>query len=515
MAPSFNRQLTKFRFLSTSSLLNRETRVRFAPSPTGDIHFGGLRTAIYNYIFAKANRGKFILRIEDTDQKRIVPQSQDKIEDILKWCGLIPDESPSSGGDFGPYIQSLRIKIYSEKSEELLSSKKAYRCFCSHSRLELLRNFQARNREKIGYDGKCRNLSGDEIKRKLDENEGIYTVRLAVKPKVVSYTDTIFGDLTTDLSTTSDGDPVIMKSDGWPTYHFANVIDDHMMQISHVLRGSEWISSTPKHLLLYEAFGWEPPRFGHLPLITMKDGSKMSKRNNQSQIKSWIDKGYYPIAFINLLTSIGGGLPKDKLDSSDLWDLATIVENFDFDKVVCHPGMIDTDRFKIFNRAAINRIWRENPSLILEDLKGRLSRENIETNINEDQLLTILNHFIGGRITTITDILNGENEFLWKRPSLTWNKQDYTEKGWDLKKIVQDVIKVVEDHDLTMRDEILESLKDVARVNEIEWPDMMKFLRRLLTDKTKGLPVIEIFTCLGKDRLLIYLNDGINFLDAR
>lgn len=281
------------RSLSAASSSSELVRVRFAPSPTGHLHLGGFRTALYNYLWAKSHghdRGRFILRIEDTDQTRLVPGAAEKLERILEWTGLVPDESPLKGGDFGPYVQSQRLHLYSEAVERMLESGHAYRCFCTERRLELMKRESTRLRVNHKYDRRCLTLSESEIQEKL--SQGIpHTVRLKIRPFPESFSDLIYGDVSFNVFEL-EGDPIILKSDGFPTYHLANVVDDHWMNITHVLRGVEWQISTPKHILLYEALGWNPPKFAHLPLIVNSDGTKMSKRQNDIQVEHYKDQGY-------------------------------------------------------------------------------------------------------------------------------------------------------------------------------------------------------------------------------
>ncbi|UYV65119.1 EARS2 [Cordylochernes scorpioides] len=240
-------------------------RVRFAPSPTGDIHFGGFRTALFNYIYAKQNNGSFILRIEDTDKNRLVPGAQAKLEALLHWTGIEPDESPTHGGNYGPYVQSERLTIYKKYVDQLVEKGAAYPCFCSDVRLKLMKKESARLHQHGRYDNRCRHLTPQEIKDKMVAGTP-HCIRFKLIEGPVNFHDIVLGHLSIDTSLT-EGDPVILKSDGYPTYHLACVVDDHLMEVSHVLRGIEWHTSTPKHLMLYQALGWNPPLFAHLPLI--------------------------------------------------------------------------------------------------------------------------------------------------------------------------------------------------------------------------------------------------------
>ncbi|MPC24261.1 putative glutamate--tRNA ligase, mitochondrial [Portunus trituberculatus] len=297
-------------------------RVRFAPSPTGYLHLGGLRTALYNFLFAKANNGKFILRIEDTDQSRLVPQASERLEEMLVWAKIPPDESPEVGGPVGPYMQSQRLHLYQEYVKRLLENGTAYKCYCSNRRLNWLRNDAIRRNEVPKYDNRCRHLS----QKQIEELEGKGTescIRFKLDAVKEPFKDVIYGSLANSAAE-QEGDPVIMKADGFPTYHFANVVDDHLMGITHVLRGVEWQVSTPKHLQLYRAFGWNPPVIGHLPLILNRDGSKLSKRQGDVHIEHYRAQGYAAEAVLNFVTDIGGGF--EGRDSRQLLSVEELIK---------------------------------------------------------------------------------------------------------------------------------------------------------------------------------------------
>lgn len=490
---------------------NPQVRVRFAPSPTGKIHLGGLRTALYNFIFARQHNGKFILRLEDTDQSRIVPGSAEEIEDVLNWAGLSLDESPTIGGDFGPYLQSKRLELYKHLAHELIESKFAYRCFCSSERLELLRKYQTRNREKHQYDGKCRYLSDNEIEEKLHEKGHKYVIRFKLNPGITKFVDLIFGEISNNLLEAKESDPIILKTDGFPTYHFANVVDDHYMNISHVLRGSEWISSTSKHVQIYGAFNWDVPQFAHFPLITMRDGSKMSKRDNETHVTAWRDAGYRPLALINFMTNMGGGVPKSKQDTSEVWDLDTIVEKFNFQQVTCHPGSVDLNRLRIYSSKEIQKSWHENPDEIFDQLNNLLKSRGISHDIDESIVKRIIGRFIG-RITTIHDLLLPNNAFIWHPPSLSWSVSEYHENGIDLRAIVSSVIETVKNINIEDRSCVNTHLNQLANQHNVSPPLLMKLIRKLLTNSESGLPVNELFECLGKERLSVYLNKGLEYV---
>lgn len=319
-------------------------RVRFAPSPTGELHIGGARTALYNYLFAQKNKGKFIIRIEDTDQERFVPGSLDRILQGLQWLGLQWDEGPDIGGEFGPYIQSERLELYQKYAQELVQKGKAYYCFCSASRLEILRELQESQHQPTRYDRECLKLTPDKVKEQVAQGEK-FTIRLKVPEGQTVFDDRIHGQVSVDNSNLDD--QVLLKSDGFPTYHLANVVDDHLMQITHIIRGEEWLPSAPKHVLLYQAFGWQPPEFAHLPSVLNDKRAKLSKRKDGEAV--WVQTyerdGYLPEALINFLVLLGWH-PKD---NREIFSLAELVKEFDLDRVQKGGAIFSMQKLRWFN----------------------------------------------------------------------------------------------------------------------------------------------------------------------
>ncbi|GJQ21423.1 MAG: hypothetical protein HBSIN02_17780 [Bacteroidia bacterium] len=278
-------------------------RVRFAPSPTGYLHVGGLRTALYNYLFARRNNGTFVLRIEDTDQSRKVEGAVENLIETLRWAGIEYDEGPGREGDCGPYTQSQRLAIYEEHARKLIDTGHAYYCFCSPERLEQVRQKQIAMKLPPAYDRHCRDLPIDAVRRRREAGEAT-----VIRMKVPVGGETTFEDLIRGTVTIAHkvlDDQVIVKSDGFPTYHLAVVVDDHLMNISHVIRGEEWLPSTPKHIMLYQYFGWEVPRFAHLPLLLNPDKTKLSKRQGDVAVEDYRKKGYLKEAIINFVAFLG------------------------------------------------------------------------------------------------------------------------------------------------------------------------------------------------------------------
>jgi glutamyl-tRNA synthetase len=304
-----------------------EVRVRFAPSPTGYPHVGNIRTALFNWLFARHCGGKFIVRIEDTDVARTVAGAVEAILEGLRYLGMDWDEGPEKGGDYGPYYQSQRLKLYKDTADWLIEHGFAYKCYCSTERLDEMRKEQARLKQPPGYDRRCRNLSVDECgKIELQGIKPIVRFKVPLEG-ATTFTDLIRGEVTFEHATIDD--LVLLKSDGYPTYHLANVIDDHYMGITHVMRAEEWLPSTPRHVLMYKALGWEPPKFAHLPIILGTDRSKLSKRHGAVSIMEYRDQGYLPEAMVNFLALLGWSFD----DKTDVMSRDFIVQNFSIERI--------------------------------------------------------------------------------------------------------------------------------------------------------------------------------------
>jgi len=324
-------------------MISENIRVRFAPSPTGYLHIGGLRTALYNYLLAKHNNGTFILRIEDTDRNRFVEGAVENLIDTLEWAGLDYDEGPVKGGPYGPYMQSERLNIYKENIDILLSEKKAYYCFCTQERLtEVREKFQREGLQPM-YDKHCLHLSEDEVNEKLARNIP-HVVRLNVEPdKQIVLNDSVRGEVIFNSSIVDD--QILIKSDGYPTYHLANVVDDHLMKITHVIRGEEWLPSTPKHIILYDYFGWEKPVFAHLPLLLNPDKSKLSKRQGDVAVEDYRSKGYLKEALVNFVALLGWNFADDK----EFYLMDELIEKFSLEGVNKAGGVFNIEKLNWLN----------------------------------------------------------------------------------------------------------------------------------------------------------------------
>ncbi len=318
-------------------------RVRFAPSPTGYLHVGGLRTALYNFLFARKHDGSFILRIEDTDRSRQVEGATENLVATLRWAGLDYDEGPGKGGNFGPYVQSERLELYRRHAKELVDNGSAYLCFCAPEELEAMRKAQMEHNEPVRYDRRCRALSSEEVNSRMAKGAP-YVIRLKV-PMFgdIAVNDIIRGNVTFQFNVLDD--QVLLKSDGFPTYHLANVVDDHHMQITHIIRGEEWLPSVPKHVLIYQALDWEVPQYAHLPLLLNPDRSKLSKRQGDIAVEDYRAKGYLPEALVNYLALLGWSESEDR----EFYTLSELVEAFSLERVGKAGAIFDVEKLRWMN----------------------------------------------------------------------------------------------------------------------------------------------------------------------
>jgi len=330
------------------------TRTRFAPSPTGFMHIGNLRTAIFAYLVSKHDNGDFILRVEDTDQNRKVEGAIDFIYDTLKLCNISIDEGPNNEGDFGPYIQSERLDIYKEYAEKLVEMGKAYYCFCSEDTLEEMRHEADEKKVPFLYDGRCSRLSKEEINEKINNGEKYVIRQKMPKEGITIVHDVVYGDIEVDNSTLED--QILLKSDGYPTYNFANVIDDHLMEVSHVMRGNEYLSQSAKYILLYEAFGWENPVYIHVPMVLGEDGNKLSKRNGDASFMDLYNDGYLPEAVVNYLVLLGWSPESNQ----EVYTMDELIQNFDARRISKSPSSYDVKKLKWFNQKYIKNLSDED-----------------------------------------------------------------------------------------------------------------------------------------------------------
>ncbi|XP_013193556.2 probable glutamate--tRNA ligase, mitochondrial [Amyelois transitella] len=469
-------------------------RVRFAPSPTGYLHLGGLRTALYNYLFAKSHQGAFLLRIEDTDQKRKVEGAVEVLIKDLQWAGVECDEGPGLGGKYGPYVQSERLEIYKDHIEKLLDNGSAYRCFCTERRLNLIRRDALKHQRVPKYDNRCRSLTDEEIKEKIKAGTP-YCIRFKLSSDCQSFEDLIFGGIAYDVSL-NEGDPVLMKSDGFPTYHFANVVDDHLMEVTHVLRGVEWQISTTKHLLIYKAFGWTPPQFGHLPLIINSDGTKLSKRQGDVTVEDYKKNGVFPLALVNYITLSGGGFEHVPGAGVSLKTMEELASEFQIGKVLLHPSRLNPELLQECNRLEMKR-QLSDPDLC-QSLVRKVQNLVKQTYPNEimdisDQHVRNVLKWATARVTRVEDLVSTKFGFLWILPSNNFEID---------KELLRKLLEHLENVDRFEQDLLKNNLREFAVNNNVKFPMLMKMLRGLLSGLSEGPGVAEMMQLLGKGQSL-------------
>ena len=471
-------------------------RTRIAPSPTGDPHVGTAYVALFNMAFAHSQGGEFLLRIEDTDQVRSTPESEKAILDALHWLGLQWDEGPDNGGPKGPYRQSERSEIYRDHADQLLENGHAFRCFCSTERLDTLRQQQMENKHALGYDGHCMNLDKAEAMSRAESGES-HVVRMQVpREGQCTFNDMLRGEITIDWSQVDL--QVLLKADGMPTYHLANVVDDHLMEISHVIRGEEWINSAPKHILLYQYFGWETPVFCHLPLLRNVDKSKLSKRKNPTSILFYQRMGYLPEALLNYLGRMGWSMP----DEREKFTLAEMLEVFDIQRVSLGGPVFDVEKL-----SWLNGMWiREE--LSDEQLADRLQ----EWALNRDALMAFI-PFAKQRMETLSDIAPLGNYLVAGMLPIT--SEDLKLAGMDeepLMEVLQYALWRLEAVQDWQRDSIFEALKSVSDAMSIKLKPFLAPLFIAIAGSSASISVMDSMNLLGADMSRARLRYAIELL---
>lgn len=376
--------------------MSDKVRVRFAPSPTGDPHVGNIRTAIFDWLFARHHGGTFVIRVEDTDQSRAVEGSTEGMLDSLRWLGMDWDEGPEAGGDYAPYRQSERLPLYQKKVQKLLGEGHAYQCYCSSERLAQIREEQSKRKEQVGYDRHCRDLTDEQ--RQEQAGSGVTPVVRFKMPLdgTTTVDDLIRGEVTFENKLIDDF--VMMKSDGFPTYHLAHIVDDHMMEISHVLRAEEWLSSIPRHLQLYKALGWEPPLFAHLPIILAPDRSKLSKRHGATSIMEYREMGYLPHTMVNFLTLLGWSLD----DKTELFTSEELIQHFSLERVTKSSAIFNKDKLDWMNGYYIRQMSSDELADALLDFWERYQPSEIPELPGRDFVIQIV-PLIQERLKTLVD----------------------------------------------------------------------------------------------------------------
>ena len=476
-------------------------RLRFAPSPTGYLHIGGLRTALYNYLYAKQNGGKFLLRIEDTDRTRYVEGAIENLIHELKWAGVEADEGVcldengkiTEVGECGPYIQSERVEkgIYNKYAEELIERGYAYYCFCSKERLDDVKNQQKADGKIPRYDGLCRGVSIEDAKKRIANGES-YVIRLKLpENRDIVFEDVIKGKIT--INTNDMDDQVLIKADGFPTYHFAVVVDDHLMGITHIVRGDEWISSTPKHIYLYEALGFEKPIFVHLPTVLNKSGKKLSKRNDDASVEDFRLKGYLPEALINYLALVGWSPESNE----EILSLDEMIKQFSFDRVSKSGGVFDVDKLDWVNAQYIRKM---EVSELAKLVKPYLVKAGfIKEDICEKRLELITKTFQES-ISRLPEIVE-QSRFLFEDVAVEPDalKMRNVEHIEILKEKMKEELSQIEEMD---EETAKGFMKKVQKASGFKGKDLYMPVRALLTGQVHGPELSNILEILGKGEIL-------------
>lgn len=478
-----------------------EVRLRFAPSPTGMLHIGGLRTALYNYLYAKNQGGKFILRIEDTDQTRYVEGAVENLLKSLDWAGIEHDEGVFfekgkivNRGDYGPYVQSERFDIYKKYVDELLENDYAYYCFCDKERLDNLRMTQKIQGKIPKYDGLCRGIPKEEAKERALSGEE-YVVRLKLPHDCeIKFHDAVRGNVI--INTNDIDDQVLMKSDGLPTYHLAVVVDDHLMKISHIVRGEEWLPSTPKHVFLYEAFGWEHPEFVHLPTVLNQNRKKLSKRQGDVSVEDFKNSGYLPEGLLNYLLLLGWSSE----DNEEIFSLKEMERVFSFDRVANSGGVFDTQKLNWVNQHYIKGKSAEE---LLPLIEPYLKEEGLWNDIaleNKDTLLLLIDEIKEGAETLkdfpkLMRFYLGDGEITEEDTKDTVRTEDFPKLAEALTEILNGISEIDDENSKNLINKVKE--KTGVKGKSLYMP-----LRAAISGELHGPDMAFIMKILGKDRVL-------------
>ncbi len=481
----------------------QEVRVRFAPSPTGYLHIGGLRTALYNYLFAKRHNGKFILRIEDTDRTRYVEGAIENLIDSLHWAGIKYDEGVfiENGkivqrGEYGPYIQSERLEIYRKYVDELIEKGYAYYCFCTKERLDKVRQEQKIKGLIPRYDGLCRSLSIEEAREKIANGEE-YVVRLKLPAnKDITFTDLVRGEIT--INTEDLDDQVLLKSDGFPTYHMAVVVDDHLMGVTHIVRGEEWLPSTPKHVYLYEAFGWEKPTYVHLPTVLNKDRKKLSKRHGDVSVEDFRKKGYLPEGLVNYLALVGWAPESNK----EILTMEELIEEFSFERVSKTGGIFDKEKLDWVNGHYIRSYDLDKLTKIAIPFLKEAGYIDDKFAEEKYEWLKILVETVREGLSNVSEIVDAVDIFF--RDTIEVEDEDALDvlKWEETEKVLKAFKAEVESVDEIDQEFSKTVMKKIQKATGIKGKKLFMPTRVALSGKVHGPELVSIIYLLGKQNIL-------------
>ncbi len=474
----------------------KPVRVRFAPSPTGYPHVGNIRTAMFNWLMARHTGGRFVLRIEDTDIARRVEGAVEAIMDGLKWLGLDWDEGPDVGGNYGPYYQSQRVELYRKAAERLVAQGDAYYCYCSSERLEEMRKGQAQRKQSLGYDRHCRNLTPQERAKK--ESEGVTPVvrfKVPLEGKT-QFNDMIYGDIVFEHVTIDDF--VLLKSDGYPTYHLANVIDDNAMAISHVIRAEEWISSTPRHLLLYQALGLNPPHYVHHPMILGPDRAKLSKRHGSVSILDYREQGYLPETMLNFLALIGWSLD----DRTEIMSRQELINYFSLERIGSSGAVFNREKLEWMNGVYIRDLNIEDlTERSLPFLEKGLPTE-VKRPLDKDYVRRVM-PLVRERINTLAEAATYADFFFINTPeyeaSILIGKKMIVETTLEALKVAEERLSKLKSFDHNLLED---TLRHLAGDLGLKTGQLFGLLRAATTGRSATPPLFDTMEVLGKERCL-------------
>ncbi|MDR0314202.1 MAG: glutamate--tRNA ligase [Treponema sp.] len=494
-------------------------RVRYAPSPTGNQHIGGIRTALFNYLFARSKGGKFILRLEDTDRTRCEQQYVQNLYDTFDWLGFRWDEGPDLGGPYAPYIQSERSALYKKYADELIEKGLAYYCFCTAERIDAVRKErEAAHSSETGYDRLCRNIPREEAARRVAAGEA-HTVRLKIplaesggpSPKT-EFCDHILGNIEWKNDDINP-DPVLLKSDGFPTYHLANVVDDHLMGITHVMRAQEWLPSTPLHVIMYKAFGWDHPEYCHLPMVMGLDGKKLSKRHGSTSIDEFRLQGYLPEALINYVAMVGCSYEEGK----DIYTLEELADCFTLGKLNKAPAIFDYKKLEWYNGQYIR--MKDDKELAKLSLvhaieSGLFGAPKLKPDNMQEKLYIAAMPLIKERVSFLKEIPS-KIEYLFREPPMP-PKEDFFPKKADLAATVE-LLKKGRECGATLanapNDEEAEALiKSFAEKEGLKLGDFMMPLRVAITGSRVSPPLFGSLRLLGSEKSLARVDRALTFI---
>lgn len=515
-------------FTSKKSILSKKpvkdiqpktpARTRFAPSPTGLLHIGSLRTALYNYLLAKSTGGSFLLRLEDTDQNRLVPGAEKNIYESLSWCGIHYDEGPGvNDKKNGPFRQSDRTEIYQQYTNKLLDSGHAYRCFCTKERLDGLRESAQKLQPPTtaSYDRHCSHLSEREIREKLDQKVP-FTIRLKSPERYPPFEDLLHGKLDMQPQVNPNDrrydDPILVKSDALPTYHFANVVDDHLMDITHVVRGEEWLPSTPKHIALYHAFGWNPPEFIHIPLLTSVTDKKLSKRRGDADVMALRAKGVLPEALVNFSVLFGWSPPREEAAKNhECFSLPDLVRLFNLNSLTKGNAKVDEKKLWFFNKHYLT-LRLQNPE-VLDKMANELlgSMQSLYPSVTVSQIRRALG-LVGASLNTPNELAT-DFPYLFSKPQYERNQyvREFIQKQdlYQIRALLQKM-----EGKMSTENSVLTVIESLSRDNGIRKNVVFEAARFALTGSVPGVKLPLLIEFLGAEEANLRISEALDKLDS-